>query len=130
MSCAATVMIPTHDHAPLLRYSLGSVQAQSVEDLEIFVIGDGAGADTRALVAELAAADPRIRFFDHPKGPRHGELYRHEALAEARGEIVCYQADDDLWLPEHVAELRTLLQDADFAHTIALEVELRHTVFP
>src|SRR5436309_1083330 len=104
MGCAATVLIPTHDHAPLLRHSLASVQEQSVEDIEIFVIGDGVTDETRALVAGLATDDPRIRFFDHPKAPRHGEILRHAALAEARGEIVCYQADDDLWLPGHLEE--------------------------
>jgi GalNAc5-diNAcBac-PP-undecaprenol beta-1,3-glucosyltransferase len=127
---AATVIVPTHDHGPMLRHSLRSVQEQTVDDLEIFVIGDGVPGVTRELVAELAGADSRIRFFDHPKGARHGELHRHSALQEARGEIVCYQADDDLWLPQQVEQLRALLSDADFAHTVALEVAPNASMFP
>jgi glycosyltransferase involved in cell wall biosynthesis len=118
----ATVILPTHDHGPTLRYSIRSVQEQTVDDLEIFVIGDGVPDETRGLVAELASGDSRIRFFDNPKGPRNGEIHRHAALQEARGEIVCYQADDDLWCPEQVEELRGLLAGADFAHTVALDV--------
>jgi GalNAc5-diNAcBac-PP-undecaprenol beta-1,3-glucosyltransferase len=118
----ATVVLPTHDHGPLLRWSLRTVQEQTVEDLEIFVVGDGVPDETRELLAEHGRADSRIRFFDNPKGPRHGELHRAAALAEARGEIVCYQADDDLWCPEQVAELRDLLSAADFAHTVVLSV--------
>ncbi len=72
---------------------------------------------TREIVAELGAHDPRIRYFDHPKGPRHGEIYRHEALQEARGEIVCYLSDDDLWLPDHVERMLEALASADFAHS-------------
>ena len=105
----ATVVLPTHDHGPLLRLSLGTVQEQTVEDIEIFVIGDGVPDETRELVAEIARGDPRIRFFDNPKGPRNGEIHRAAALAGARGEIVCYQSDDDLWCPDQVAELRDLL---------------------
>jgi GalNAc5-diNAcBac-PP-undecaprenol beta-1,3-glucosyltransferase len=126
----ATVVLPTHDHGPLLRWSLRSVVAQTVEDIEIFVVGDGVPDETRVLVAELIASDSRIRFFDNPKGPRNGELHRHAALEHATGEIVCYQADDDLWSADHVAELARLLADADFAHTIALKVDEGGPVSP
>jgi Glycosyl transferase family 2 len=126
----ATVVLPTHDHGPLLRLSLRTVQEQTVEDLEIFVIGDGVPDETRELIAEIGRGDPRIRFFDNPKGPRNGEIHRAAALAEARGEIVCYQSDDDLWCPDHVAELRDLLTAADFAHTVALSVAPDGSVTP
>ena len=126
----ATVILPTHDHGPLLRYSLQSVQEQTIEDLEIFVIGDGVPNETRELVAEIARADSRIRFFDNPKGARRGELHRAAALEEARGEIICYEADDDLWCPEHVQELASLLEGADFAHMVALKIAPDGSVSP
>jgi GalNAc5-diNAcBac-PP-undecaprenol beta-1,3-glucosyltransferase len=115
MSLAATVIVPTHDHGPTLRVSLRTALAQTVEDLEVFVIGDGVPDVTREIVTELSRADERVRFFDHAKGPRHGEIYRDEALQEAAGEIVCYLSDDDLWFPEHVETMRGLLADADLA---------------
>lgn len=116
---AATVMVPTTgDRAPLLRHSIGSILAQSVRDLEVFIMGDGVGAATRAAVAEMMRHDPRIRFFDHPKDSRRGELRRHAALAEAKGEIVCYLTDRDLMLPGHVEVMSRLLADADFGHTL------------
>lgn len=115
----ATVLVPTTgERAPLLDLALASAQAQTVSELEIFVMGDGAGESTRALLAERTAHDPRIRFFDHPKHPRRGEPYRHAALAEARGRIVCYLTDRDLWLAHHVEVLAELLERADFAHTL------------
>jgi GalNAc5-diNAcBac-PP-undecaprenol beta-1,3-glucosyltransferase len=122
MSVAATVIVPTHDHGPTLHSSLGTALAQTVEDIEVFVIGDGAPDVTREIVGELSRADERVRFFDHPKGPRHGELYRHEALAQARGEIVCYLADDDVWLPEHIETMREALNGSDFVGAHAVHV--------
>jgi GalNAc5-diNAcBac-PP-undecaprenol beta-1,3-glucosyltransferase len=117
MTLAATVVVPTHDHGPTLLRSVGSALAQTLEDIEVFVVGDGVPDVTREVMAELTASDERVTFFDNPKGPRHGEVHRHEALQQARGEFVCYLSDDDLWLPGHLDQLRTLLADADFAHT-------------
>ena len=112
----ATVLVPTHDHGPLLLRSVGSAFSQTVADLEVLIVGDGVDETTRDVVRELER-DERVRFFDHPKGPRRGEAYRHHVLIEhARGEIVCNLADDDLWLSEHVETMYELLQEADFAH--------------
>lgn len=122
MSIAATVIVPTHDHGPTLRFALASALAQTVEDIEVLVIGDGVPDVTREIVGELSRRDERVRFFDHPKGPRHGEPYRHEALGEARGDIVCYLSDDDLWLPQHVELVREALEGADFVATHPVHV--------
>jgi len=97
--------------------------AQTVRDIEIFIIGDGMTPATAEAADALQRSDPRIRLFAHPKGPRHGEIYRHAALAEATGRIICYLSDDDLWLPKHVATMEGLLANADFAHTLSIRVE-------
>jgi glycosyltransferase involved in cell wall biosynthesis len=119
---AFTVVIPTHDHADTLRYSVRSVQWQTCQDFELFIVGDGVPDRTREIARELIAADPRIRFFDFPKGKRLGELNRHEALKEAHGRLVCYQADDDLWFPEHLEVMAGLLEDHDLAHCMQIDV--------
>jgi glycosyltransferase involved in cell wall biosynthesis len=100
----------------MLPYAIASVLAQRRRDFELFVICDGAPADTAALAREWVAADPRIRVFEYPKGERNGEVYRHQALMEARGRYVCHIADDDLWLPNHLTELARLLRRVDFGH--------------
>ena len=122
-SVRATVVIPTHDHGPMLVHSVGSALAQTVEDLEIFVVGDGAPDDTRDLMADLCQQDKRVRFFDNPKGPGHGELHRHSALGEARGRIVGYLCDDELWLPHHLETMENALRDAEFANTLAASIQ-------
>lgn len=120
-----TVLVPTHNHSHLIGYALRSIQRQTFKDLELFVVGDGAPAATRDVVASLASTDSRIRYFDFPKGERHGELNRHVALAEARGSLVAYCGDDDLWLPDHLSSLVRLLRRADFANMIQVEIYLK-----
>ena len=80
------------------------------------------GDDTREAM-ERFSDDARVRFFDLPKAERRGERNRHLALGEARGEIVCYLSDDDILMPWHAAEMRRLLNDADFAHSAPVLVD-------
>ena len=75
------------------------------KNIEIFIIGDGVDEQTRKIITDLTEKEDRIRFFDNPKGISRGETYRHNALQEARGKIVCYLLDRDLMLPYHVENL-------------------------
>src|SRR5439155_5500428 len=106
-----------YNHADTLYASVKSIQHQTVQDFELFIIGDGVPDRTREIVAELTE-DPRIRFFDYPKGRRTGEPYRHEVLRQALGTIVSYLSDDDLFFPNHLEYMLALLQDADFANAL------------
>jgi len=128
----ATILIPTHRHAELLPYAMRSALAQEGVEIEILVIGDGVEDDTRHALTPFLS-DPRVRFFDCPKGERHGERLRHEALQDATSPIVCYLSDDDLLLSGHVAQMRELLEQADLAHDLPVNVwpggSLRYNAF-
>jgi glycosyltransferase involved in cell wall biosynthesis len=113
---AFTILLPVHRPPALLRYSIDSVLAQQRKDFELLVICDGAPPETSAFARHHAAKDARIRVFDHPKGERHGEIYRHHALQTAKGRYVCHITDDDLWLPNHLEEAEKLLMDYDFGN--------------
>jgi len=52
---AATVIIPTHEHGETLRFSIPTALRQTVEDIEIFVIGDGVPDVSRAIAREFSA---------------------------------------------------------------------------
>ena len=118
----ASVLIPTHEHAATLPFAVASVQAQCSDDMEILIVGDGVNDALRAVVKRLQAEDSRIRFFDFPKGPRNGEIHRDVVLRQARGHVVYYQCDDDLWLPGHLQDLEQALEAADFAGSMHADV--------
>ncbi|MEL6356373.1 MAG: glycosyltransferase family 2 protein [Bacteroidota bacterium] len=119
----ATVVVPTtKDRGPLLFHSVGSILRQSVTEIEVFIIGDGVYDETREAIKNIQAKDARVKFFDHPKHESRGETYRHQALQEAKGEIVCYLCDRDLMLPNHIATLYAYLQDYDFASSNLINI--------
>lgn len=115
-SPTTTVVIPTHDHPSTLDLAVASVLDQSVASLELVVIGDGVGDDTRDVMA--AIDDPRVRFVDTPKSASRAEPVRHGVLSGAASDYVCYLGDDDLMLPGHVATMVEVLQSVDFVHPL------------
>lgn len=116
-----TVLLPVHRPPDLLPFALDSVLAQTVGDFELKLILDGAPPETLACARDYAARDPRIEVRAHPKGSWRGERWRHEALLAAQGRYVCQLGDDDLWLPDHLAEMAELLAEVDFGHTLHVE---------
>ncbi|MEM8620407.1 MAG: glycosyltransferase family A protein [Actinomycetota bacterium] len=116
----ATVIVPTTgDRGPLLELSVGSVLRQSMENIEVFIVGDGVDEQTRIDAARLEQSDDRVVFIDHPKHPRRGEPYRDRLLRErAHGSFVAYLLDRDLWFRDHLVEVEAGLVNADFVATL------------
>lgn len=98
-----SVVIATHNRPAALRQALRSVVAQSLQDWEILVIGDGCRPDTAAVVAEFS--DDRIAYIDLPVNFGEQSGPNNIGLARARGQFVALLNHDDLWFPDHLAAM-------------------------
>jgi len=119
----ATVILPTLDRASTLPFALASVQTQSVQSLEIFVVLDGATVACRDAAGSIARTDERIRIFDLPKGKGGAADNIDHAIMRASAQRIFYIDDDDLWLSDHVAQLGPLLEWADVADSRVCSVD-------
>lgn len=118
-----TIILPTTgNRGALLPYSVGSIQNQTNQNFELFIIGDGVTEEAKKIIYNLKGEDPRITFFDHPKHERRGEVYRHQALKQAKGKYVAYICDRDLWLPKHLETMKRFLSDYNFVSTTFINV--------
>ena len=110
----ASVIIPTHNRPHYLREALRSVVEQEGAELDVLVVGDGAGEDTAAVVAEF----PTVRYVWQPQsGPNAA---RNHALSLARHDCVALLDDDDLWLPGKLQrQLRILEREPDAAYVFS-----------
>src|SRR5690606_30078013 len=89
-----TVIVPAYHAAATIRTALDSVLAQTWPRLEVLVVDDASTDATARVVAEYAAADPRVRLI---RAEVNGGTYvaRNLALREATGEFVtCHDTDD------------------------------------
>lgn len=117
---AVTIITPTFNNGATLAYTIETVRRQTFTDYEHLIVGDGAVEAGREIARSYAESDPRVRFFDNPKGPNHGEIHRDAAIRESSGRIISYLSDDDLWFDDHLATLTALLEGADFAYTLTV----------
>src|SRR3954464_15292629 len=82
-----TTLTPVRNEERHIRETVAVLQAQDIADGADFIFIDGRSTDaTRAILEELAAADPRIRVLDNP--PRHTASALNIGLRAARGEFV------------------------------------------
>lgn len=117
-----SVLLPTHYRPDVIGFAIGSVLAQTEPDFELLVVGDGAVEGTAEVVNGFG--DPRIRWFDLPKGPGFGYANRNEAMQKARGELVAHMSDDDIMLPDHLELMGRVFDDraVQWAYSRALWV--------
>ncbi len=93
MSPRVSVILPTRDRLDALRRALDSVAAQSFSDHEVIVIDDGSTDGTRAWLAGEAGT-ARVLATDRARG---AGAARNLGIAVARGELIAFLDDDDVW---------------------------------
>jgi len=125
-----SILLPTHNRADVLPLALASLLAQTENDWELFLVGDGCTDGTAEVVAKFS--DPRIQWFDLPKAPGFGYRHRNFAFRQMRGDLVAYLTHDDLWLPDHLASLAHFIELNNFAiaYSRVIWVEPGGALFP
>jgi teichuronic acid biosynthesis glycosyltransferase TuaG len=89
-----SVVIPTYNHATMLREAIASVVAQTDPNWEAIVINNYSDDDTVDVVEEFS--DPRVRLVNFRN---NGVIAasRNKGIEQACGEWVAFLDSDDLW---------------------------------
>ena len=89
-----SVIMPAYNAAKTLSTALGSVLAQSWDNLEVLVVDDASTDDTWAVIQTFAAADARVKPLHHDQN-RGTYAARNTGLRCASGELVTVHDADD-----------------------------------
>jgi glycosyltransferase involved in cell wall biosynthesis len=92
-----SVIVPTRGDSPRLRSALTSALGQS-STAEVVIGHDRRGTEPPLVAARFGSALVRVAEADG-KGPAAA---RNAGLATARGRVIAFLDDDDLWLPGHL----------------------------
>lgn len=106
-----SVVIPTRNRAHLVGEAIQSALCQRDGRVEVIVVDDASTDDTANVLARNFGSS--IRFVQMPKRGGAGAA-RNAGVRLARGELLGFLDDDDLWLPGKLdAELRVFEQFPD-----------------
>lgn len=101
-----SVVVSHYDRVPWLREALASIRTQSFTNYEIVVVNDAGPHDAEA--GQLADAFGARHVCRAANGGVAAT--RNTGVREARGALVAYLDDDDLWRPRHLEGLVGLLE--------------------
>jgi GT2 family glycosyltransferase len=106
-----TVVVLTRNRRKLLEKCLSTLMAQDCAPLEyeVVVLDDGSEDDTREAVGALAQRHANLRYVHQPH--RGIPAARNRGLAEARGGLVAYVADDYEMAPDYVPTVRRMFDE-------------------
>jgi len=106
-----SVVVPAYDVAAYLPDCLDSLLGQTLSDLEVVVVDDGATDDSGAVADAYAARDPRVRVV-HIENRGLGAA-RNEGIRHARGEYLGFCDADDVMTPRALELLVGAARDGD-----------------
>ncbi len=86
-----SIILPVYNGASFLAEALASAIAQTYPHFEIVVMDDGSTDDS----ASIAQTFPRVRYFFQTN--QGIAAARNHAIAHARGELIAFLDQDDLW---------------------------------
>jgi len=110
----AVVVIPTYNESENILPLIAEIHAV-VPDLHVLVVDDASPDGTGALVADLAAKDPRVRLLSRPRKQGLGTAYLagfRECLARGY-RLICQMDSDFSHQPCYLADLLRESEHAD-----------------
>ena len=120
-----SIVLPTFNGSRYLAGAVAAIRAQTFTDWELILIDDCSTDSTPALIAELAAADPRIRPFRNATNQRLPRSL-NIGFGHARGELLTWTSDDNEHRPEALTALVMFLRghpEVDLVYADAMDMD-------
>ena len=91
-----SIFLPIYNKAKYLERSIGSIQKQTLRDIEIIPVNDGSTDNSLNILEKLAKKDSRIVIINNEKNS--GSLYsRGMGILKSKGEyLMCLDPDDQI----------------------------------
>lgn len=108
-----SILMAVYNGELYLQKSLKSVLDQTYTDFEILIGFNGTKDSSREIVSSFG--DSRIRTFEFEWANKPKTL--NSLLQESKGEFICVQDDDDIWMPRKLEKQVSYLNNFDVVGT-------------
>lgn len=119
-----SIITPSWNCVSFIEEMIKSVQAQSYTNWELLFQDDCSTDNTKELVAQFAAKDPRIKYECniHNSG---AAITRNNALRRAKGKWIAFLDSDDVWMPDKLEkQVRFMVENSyHFSYTEYVEID-------
>ncbi len=105
-----SICVPTYNRAALLSESLRAISEQTYAPIEIIVSDNGSTDETERVCRQFSEKDPRIRYFRQATNIGLHPNYNF-CFDQAKGDVICFFHDDDLYDSEIVSRSVAFLQE-------------------
>ena len=104
-----SVIVPVYNVENYLDKSIGSILAQTYQNLELILVDDGSKDASGAMCDAWRAKDARIRVIHQTNGGQ--ALARNHGIDEAAGAYLAFIDSDDWIAPDYLETLYRLLRE-------------------
>lgn len=101
-----SIVIPLYNKQECISNTLRSVLNQSYENYEIIVVDDGSTDESKSIVSSFS--DSCIKLISQDNGGP--SCARNRGIKEASSEFITFLDADDLWEPEYLKEMDSLIR--------------------
>jgi glycosyltransferase involved in cell wall biosynthesis len=108
-----SIIIPTYNHAHLIKRCLDSVLCQTYQYWEAIVVNNFSDDNTIEIVNSYV--DSRVRLINFDNGGIIAAS-RNKGIYEAKGDWICFLDSDDWWYPNKLKICLQYVDDFDFVH--------------
>jgi glycosyltransferase involved in cell wall biosynthesis len=110
------LVVSAHDEEAVIRRRIENALALDYppEKLEIVVASDGSTDLTDAIVGEIAAADPRVRLLQCPRGGKVAA--QHRSFRETSSDVLAFTDANTEWRPDALRALVRNLADEEVGY--------------
>lgn len=102
-----TVVIPLYNKENCITRTINSVLKQTITDFELIIVNDGS-TDGSLFEAEKIV-DSRIKIIDKKNGGVSSA--RNAGINSAKYEYIAFLDGDDVWLPDHLETIESLINE-------------------
>jgi len=105
-----SIITPCYNSSKYIVEMIESVLAQIYQNWELLITDDCSTDNSRMIVMEYAAKDPRIKLFQLVENSGAG-VARNNSIKNANGRYIAFLDSDDLWAPEKLERQLAFIKD-------------------